>query len=423
MRNPISFSSPYPKAQQGMASLLTALALMITLTIITFFTAKIVLNDTRVSANHYRTTQAIQAAQAALDHGLAYFKGVVDTDGDGIADGDADFVGANTFTIPAANQQPTETNCTMPTAANTPAGRVILPDTLGMFWFNFNTTAGEPCSDTNGLQAELVTRGWSDDCTAQRTISVCVGYGSFGLGGGSPKQPFITRGSVGAFGNAMIINRFNNSSIWAGGSASQVGNAFETYLRPSNTLVGDYTNAQLIDADESQNTQEVSNGDAGFGIDVVYGDPTLANKTTDEFFAMFFNSTKDDVKGVAELLDQVYSDGASLDGEKGYVWVEGDATVNATTTVGSLDNPVVLVIDGDLTLNGGAEIYGIVYVTGELKMTGTPAIYGSVIAEDQSTGGVGGTVDLIYVPYGSHGFADPSAKGGGTTIPGTWRDW
>ncbi|MDD5412106.1 MAG: hypothetical protein PHF31_11955 [Methylobacter sp.] len=59
--------------QRGAATLLTAVVLLIGITLVTLFTAKTVLVETQMAADNYRMTQAVAAANAAMDYGVAYF--------------------------------------------------------------------------------------------------------------------------------------------------------------------------------------------------------------------------------------------------------------------------------------------------------------------------------------------------------------
>jgi len=50
--------------------------------------------------------------------------------------------------------------------------------------------------------------------------------------GEGPKQSFVSKAGVGVFGNAKIINRYTNISIWSGGADTGHGASYGTYLRP-----------------------------------------------------------------------------------------------------------------------------------------------------------------------------------------------
>ncbi|WP_036251457.1 hypothetical protein [Methylobacter sp. BBA5.1] len=434
------------KNQWGAASLLTALVLLICITLVILLTSKTVLVETQITADNYRTSQATAAASAAMNHAEAYFMaGGLDHDDEADAINKVDYI--------ETGVEPTPANCvTLENTNNinqTPFNLSLTPaaggqTTLAQFYFDNSDDNACDCQDDlsrdidhdgdgdcfgidnpgkNMTRALVTAKGWSDDCAAVRTITQCLTTFDVFDGGEGPKQPFVSRASVGVFGNATIINRYTNSSIWTGGTNDISGNAFATYLRPSNTETSDYTEAELNSEDETANTQLVSTRNAGAGIDVITDDATLASKTADQFFDMFFAMTKAQFMERAASIDQKLTGGASPNGMGGLIWVEGNLTLNAGAVVGSPATPAILVVNGDLTLNGGATVYGVIYVTGALQITGTPIVKGSVIGESNSTSGGGGTLTLVYVPIAGDDQAPPFIPGTGAIISGSWQDW
>mgnify|MGYP000329478882 CR=1 FL=1 len=399
--------------QRGVASLLTATLILIGITLVIFTTTKTVLMETKISANNYRTSQATSAASAAMNQGIAYFmQGGMDQDG---TLGALDFSAGSPFLI-------------------------TLPTTTAQFYFD--TTSGNACdcatNDCLNTTSEgmLVAIGQSDDTSATRTITQCLTTFNIFNGGEGPKQPFVSREDVGIAGNARIINRYSNSSIWSGGSLGVAGASFGTYLRPSSTLITDYSKSELDDADESNDTQRVSDRDSGTGIDVITDDPTLGNKTAAELFEMFFSLDKPTLRNLAVSIDQQFDPGDNLDTTpplSGIVWV-GDAggtpsttetSIGGTDVLGSPSNPVILIVNGDFKMTGGT-VYGVIYVMGELKVTGNPIIKGSLISESGDSSGAG-TLNLVYVPYGDgsdNGNGSESfLMGTGAVLTGSWKDW
>jgi len=424
--------------QQGAASLLMSVILLIGITLVVLSTAKTVLMDTKIAADNYRTTQATAAAQAAMDRAISYFMaGGFDQVGDPItggADGNIDYV--------LDDQIPTVASCLLPATTAFP---LTLTDagatqtTLARFYYvntptyDHDNDAGtadivNPCDSTptstltanSVAKGMVVAQGWSDDCTAVRTVSQCLTAVDIFGGGEGPQQPFVSKAGVGVFGNAKIINRYSNISMWAGGSDTVHGASYGTYLRPSNTEAVDYTEAELDSEDEGANTQLVSNRDAGNGVDVITDDPTLGLKSSDEFFGMFFALTRSEVKGMAEIV----AGGASLDGKKGLIWVDGNTNINGTDVIGSSTDEAILIIDGNLDKLNGATIYGIVYVIGTLEIAGNPIVKGSIVSENSAASTGAGTLTLVYKPWGGGGAAGTSfITGTGAVVAGSWKDW
>lgn len=419
----------FKNQQQGAASLLTALVLLISITLVILLTSKEVLVETKVTADNYRASQATAAASAAMSQAEADFMAGgldqrVNATGAAGADELVDYTSASplSFNLTVGGQTTTaqlyfDNSDDNACDCQADASRSLDSDTDGDCF----GTLGK-----NMTRALVTAKGWSDDGTAVRTITQCLGTFDIFDGGNGPKQPFISRASVGVFGNATIINRYTNSSIWTGGANDISGAAFATYLRPANTQTSDYTEAELNSEDEAANTQEVSNKKTGAGIDIITDDATLASKTPDQFFDMFFAVTKTQFMKVAENANQKLPNAAGVtspNGMSGVIWVEGNLTLNATDVVGSPATPAVLVVNGDFSLSGGATVYGVIYVTGTLHITGNPVIKGTVIGESNTTSGGGGTLTLVYVPIVGDDQAPPFIVGTGMIIPGSWKDW
>ncbi|NVK01163.1 MAG: hypothetical protein HWE12_06430 [Oceanospirillaceae bacterium] len=404
--------------ESGAATLVTAIVLMIAATILAFLSAQIVLDETQVTSNDFRTSQATEAALASIDAGLAFFNN-------------------NGTQIDTASVEPTaiqltnlENSCSF-TAGATSATE--LTSTNGLYYFANNSSTDSDRCGANGATntGTLFGMGWSDDCSAKRTISVCLGVVPlFGEGEG-PKQPFITKAAVGVSGNASIVNRYTNITVWAGDDADISGNAYDTYLRPSGTSIEDYTEDQLIDEDPANNAQEVSNQTSGFGLDMVLGDPTLRNTSEEEFWATFFGDTKrETLKNALNDVGRSLASGTTPPANDtdagtettGQYWIDGDTAFNGNNIYGSPDNPVVVIVDGDLRIGGSPKIYGLVYVTGELNITGTMTVVGSMISENGPNTG-NGTMQVVYKPFTGDGDSDPSVSNSGVVIPGSWRDW
>lgn len=454
----------FTNKQQGAVTLLTALVLLISITLISLLTAKTVLVETQITADNYRTTQATAAASAAMDQAVAYFSAggldqIKNTDGTVSADGKIDYAGPGV--------EPSTASCTMPAAPTfplpTPAPPFSLRLTLAsgaqttyaQFYFNNTDDNACDCQSTvtedidhdgdgdcmgtlgrNMTRAMVIAKGWSDDCTAVRTITQCVATYKIFRGDG-PQQPFVSKAGVGVFGHAKIINRYNNSSIWSGGADDVHGASYGTYLRPSGKEVADYTTEQL-DRPDTSNTQPVSDSKTGNGIDVVTSDPTLASKTTsmaeadmtstanNQFFDMFFAHTKAEIKNAADTAGQMFPANTNLDttpNKTGLIWVNGDTGLNGGT-VGSAINPAILIINGNFTLSGSPTIFGVIYVTGELTIHGTPVVKGSIVSEAGPNTGTG-NLTLVYKPWGDDGTnQEPQfITGTGTVIAGSWKDW
>jgi hypothetical protein len=438
------------KNQNGAVTLLTALVLLIGITLVTLISSKTVLVQMQIAADNYRMTQAVAAANAALDFGIGYFDGTA-TKGDGtatignvvVAGFDHDNNKCPDYLSDPLSYFDRATNNTINCAATLPHiltytssdGNLVTTGTV-----TFDNDDGTRCvasGATPNMKSGLITAvGFSDDGLAQRTISQCVG--TINVLGNSPKQSMVSRSGVGLTGNYKIINRYYNTTAWSG-SAVNIGASASasTYLRPVGTRESDYTRAQLEDTGtgNAYTSQPVSDRDKGNGVDTIANDPGLASLTGDAFFNNFFYSDRTAMKNLAQNLGQVYPhpdpNGSISDaaGKTGVVWIEGNATINGGD-YGTADSPVIIIINGNLNASGNPNIKGLLYVRGQLDAAGSVSVLGSVVVEgdpalvpagEDPVVGHGG-VDLIYSPY----TLDRSANaivGTTTAISGSWRDW
>ena len=396
-------SSQNLKSQRGAASLFTSIILLVSITLVTLFTAKTVLMETKITADDYRTSQATAAAQAAMDQATAYY--AIDNKMDRNVTDTLDYTLASPMEI-------TLTSGLQTTRAQ----------------YYFDNTTGNICNSlvTNFDKGLITATGWSDDGLAVRTITQCVSKSNL-LASNGPQQPFITQGSVGIAGNATLINRFNNSNLWAGGNLGSAGAAFATYLRPAGTTASDLTWAEksggcpnpCSPGTASNNVRLISNTKAGFGVDVIANDPTLGNKSATEMFAMFFgNNTKNDIKAFAADEGQLYTTTAEAAGKSSVIWVDGSGSA---PDIGLVDDPALLVVDGDFTIGSNATIYGVIYVIGTLTINGSPDIYGTIISESGTTAGTGSPT-IVFVPWFS-GDSPIDSPAYPAPIPGSWKDW
>ena len=241
--------------QKGAVSLLMAILLLVGITLITLLTARTVLVETKIEANDYRTKQASSAANSAMDYGIGYFlNGGLDhidnTDGSQGSDGIVDVIPNNVFTTVSAQ-------------------------------VTFNNDDGNCTSGADMKSALITATGFSDDGIATRTIIQCVGTIPL-LKDGGPDQPLISRSSVAATGNANIINRYSNMTIWSGDEVD-IGNSVSmgTYLNGGAACIFDSAQtdadrARCESEDEDVSSQKISSSNLGNGLDIIDQDPSLA---------------------------------------------------------------------------------------------------------------------------------------------------
>lgn len=456
--------------QRGVASLFTAVVLLTCITLVALFTSKTVLMETKITADDYRTNQATAAATAAMENAVVYFvAGGIDqinnTTGAAGADDVVDYTEPEAsrmkITLNSGSQQQTtayfyfENRPCIDAAPGDPRigtnpTHCLAPNNTAHYINVCDKATNNGLKATDMTRTLVVAEGWSDDydptnattraatrpIAAHRTITQCLGTYKIFDNGTGPEQPFVSKASVGLTGSATIINRYSNTSIWTGNAFSISGSAMRTYLRPSNMKLTDYSKLQLDSACEATpcndannpgpNAQKVSDNSAGAGIDVITDDPNLKDANV---FDLFFSQTKTQVADLADSAGQKYPAGSTIPSDvSGVVWIGGDGAASGSTTinggtVGAPGKPVILIVNGDLSLAGNTTIHGLVYVMGELNVGGTAVVKGSIVSESGVNGG-SGNLTLVYVPFGSGSEDKPTPiVGTMAIIAGSWKDW
>lgn len=424
---------PDLNSQHGAATLLTSVILLIAITLVTVTISKTVLVETQIAADNYRTTQAVAAANYAMDFGANYFdKGGFDQV---INIGGGTPIAGCTPDNPAPAAGSPGRDCIMD-IITAPALTSAYGGQTTTATLTFNNAAGTRCvpagATANMSNGMITATGFSDDNLATRTITQCVVPLDV-LRDGGPKQPLVAQGNVALTGNARIINRYTNTTIWSGDDVS-IGSsaAMETYIKSSAS--GTLTEAQLTDTDDSHHAQLVSNNNLGNGLDIIDKDPSLGTLIGLDFFKNFFKvDTRAQLQAMAAATGQSYTAmGSAISNpvKSGLIWVEGNQSMNGGQ-IGSLTDPAIVVINGDFTLGGGATIYGLLYVRGVYTVAGTPQVIGANVVEGTQANNSpspapivkgNGTLSLVFWAGFSSNANNP-LNGLTSVIGGSWRDW
>lgn len=433
-----------PRAQRGVGTLLIALVILTTITFILIYSARTVLTETQLTANDHRGRQAFEAAEAGQEAAAAYLAtpggrdkdfdgsidaGIYDTDGDGVGD-------SNTTTL-ANGARVTATLTNVP-----------------------------PPSPLTVQGTEVVTQGWSADGTAFREINQLYAFVS--PLPHQPQNPLLTRGQIVIGGSATVINPEGHSTIWSGGPVDLGGNNTTSTMiaDPSKTDASDTTatNTKYPDCLGTRSLSGIgqcatvrSSDRYTPGLDIVEQDSSLANLSTADFFLNFFGMTpleyqsdvvtiattpalsvQDSPVGANLAIDEVvWVDGGGPqypDGPSGAVnpsavetsWnglsagcsVPGASNAAGMTCAGNIQ-PTIIVVDGDLRVQGNITIWGLLYVTGDVRGAGSVDVMGAMMMQGTNSNVSGG----IRVIYNSEVLRSTEDNSGLASAGGTWRDF
>jgi hypothetical protein len=401
--------------EKGMSTLVIVLLLLFVATMVTLYTASSAMREQQISANQFRADQALSNANAGLDYAQAFYAKYSgpDADRDGVIDTAVGQPGigldANIVDFGGLGQ-------TMPVPV--------------VEFFDVDGVTDAVDGAFNGPHT-IVSKGFSDDRTATRTVTIEVNVLGLTPSGGLPGFPLIAKGLAGSLGNFSIINRYTHATIWTGADATAFGSA-ETYVADPNDPPSsreDYIS--IAGSPDPDSVLHASYSAAGLNSDVIEGDDNLTNMTDDEFFLSFINETKDTVKAFAEGNGQRFDARNGLWDElvakdiSGLVWVDGDMSETGDLAqLGTEKYPVTLIVNGALETGGAGNpsitLVGLLYVIGDWTSRGNFNIQGGAVVEGDVNNSGNPTIvfdDELY----RGGLGSPGSLG--AINAGTWKDW
>lgn len=430
-------------AQAGALTLLVALLLMFVITLVVLYANRAIVFEQRTSANQYRSTIALGAAEAGMEWALAQLNTPLNLDATcaaTTASGSRTFrdhylnpaagsppvfgtsAGAFSAAQPAcARQSSGAWTCACP-AGNTStvaAGTCNLASgECPMFRLRFSrvqdpaqagTCASGATNCVNGAVAVTVqgftdTTGTPDGtATVTQVLKVIAGLAT------PPAAPLTAHQNVSLSGNVNVTNTTsgtNGVTINAGGNVTFSGSAAVS------TIPGTPAAASV------------------FG-----NDTSLSSLTDDQFFQTFFGMTKTEFQNLPTTVQVTCSTctnselRAVVNAGATTIWVNGNLHLNGNDTFGSAARPLIIVVTDNIVVNGTVNIFGAMYsqaATWDNTGGGTAGVCGFLISEGNFTST--GSPDPVYP--GSNTACPPSVlstltrtTGTFARVPGSWRDF
>lgn len=352
------------------------------------YTAKTKMLDVRIANAEIRKNEAILSAESGLKRAMVQLDvesintGIINAD---ITTTDNDFK----VNYDLINTFPIEANC--------PNGK---SKTLRLF--------------------ELSSVGKSRDGTGTRTHAQKVGLMPFTCG--TPDSAITVAGSIGISGAFTVGANPNGGglgvplSVWSDDEVSLGGNGATCGLE-------EFRGGYCSDSPYSDSTLEANDileNDAGFPPDLLAYTFGVATANFQE------------LKDKAEVLSScatLPNTGTKV--TTGFYWIEGGCTLNGNIEVGSVAEPVIIVVEnGLIRLTGGPIIYGLVFAfetipgSGGVQIVGTNTVRGAIIS-NHDIDISGGTFN---VRYDADVLANISQDSGPKlskveVVPGSWKDF
>ena len=398
--------------QRGVATLVISMIILVTITFITLYTAKTVLMEQKISTNEYRSRMAFEAAEAGAEMAVSYINNGRDQDGDTLLPGNLPGSDDDEFLFDSNSDGANDTNIlTLPGG-----GRVVVS--------LVNADVGDI------IATDITSQGWSDDGAATRTINQTVAL--VDPLPNTPENPLTTQGTVVIGGSATVHNPEGNSTIWSGGDVDLGAN------NSTATEIADPGSANYPDClGDSVNPCDLIQASDRYvaSLDIIEYDSSLANLSPSDFFRNFFGTSPEVYRETRVTMDIDIAAGDNINdihlANKEVIWVEGNVTISGLT-VGCAQamtgnnicpaadmEPSILIINGDLTLQGGPQFYGIVYVAGNVTIVGNSTMVGAVVTQGAATN----TTGSLDVWYNSDLLAQLSDVGPPAGGGGSWRDF
>lgn len=417
--NVVSSSRPGRAAQRGVATLVVVVLIYVAMALTVVFANRSLIFEQKTSANQYRSTLALESAEAGLEWATAMLnrKGTIGTNcepatGAGTAafkdryltvdpaDGTLTANAGVTHAACVTNQLGAGWTCSCPAAGTAPSPAA--PATATGFnpgfsvVFTDSPTTGTVNVTAYGCTATITGTTCGGDAAAMVTVTL----GQLSGLATPPASPLTARGSV-AIGNAAL--GVHNGTPSTNGITINAGLGIDARNARITTVPGTPPTATLVGNDSS-----------------------LANTTEDQMFQSFFKVPKAQYKSVSHVVTcspctETDLLAAYAAGER-QIWVDGDLEVNANVDIGTANDPIILVVDGDVHFNGDIELYGVVYSTGmtwDNTGGGGALIRGAAISEGNYTGN--GTPDYYYDPNVLNRLRNTLTSF--VRVPGSWRDF
>ena len=382
--------------QRGVSTLVVAVVLLIAATFLTFFAAKVGMQEQRMSGNDYRHKEAFGIAEAGLDRAKAFLAAADKT----ALFGNAAFwtgctAGQTTPPCGDGTNNRFDTSWSWISVYRRSNGAAL----TGLNWPQsaldgpFILTQSTPAAISPAISKRpvvLTSQARSLDGTGRAFVRQSMTRHVIGQNG--PVPPLMAP-SVGLGGNFTVVGNPNHNldpslvtlancdsltgsgqllSIWArqpvtlsgsqqtcapGGYRDQNGNRCvgQGIVDPVTGNAPTWNQCQCsVDIAMEPNYSSAS---AGTNDDIVQSDP----KFPGDMFLYVFGNTKTAIKASAAGSGRVLPDCSTLNSSSsGLYWITGACDIAQNAVIGSRTAPVILVYETSAEFRGGSDVWGLV---------------------------------------------------------------
>lgn len=296
-----------------------------------------------------------------------------------------------------------------------------------------NTCTSAPGADDDEFAITIISQAWTDNGRSEAVVRDLIA--TYDVSNGAPAVPFIVQAGINVTGGGTfdIVANPNAGgegvpvSIWMGSSLDSNGSwrtceAYEYYrsIEPPADVecVGNGNNNC-----NCERGSELSDAKTRFN-DIVDADIDMP-----EIFPTFFGVPKAEYGSVRSGMQQVANCGELSSSSSGQIWVDGACDVKdaAGTQIGTADDPVLMVVNGNFRMNAQSTVFGIVFVTNagcdpcsrDISMNAGATVYGAVLI-DHDVDRFNGGFSIVYNEAIINRATDGNAL---APVPGGWADF
>jgi Tfp pilus assembly protein PilX len=415
------------RRQRGAAALVVTTLLFFAMVMVTLFVNRNLVFEQRASANQYRATQAFEAAEAGAEWALAQLNNPQRLGADCQPVEDAT---ASSFRGRYLNQATAA--LTPRTWSNGAVATTLQPGCVrsGAGWSCSCPTSGAPALTAPVGSGPFPAFSVQFMAGAQAGSVRLISTGCTHLAGaclaGSPARPDATARVEVSVALLAGLRTPPAAALTTRGSVDADGAAFGAHNADPSTGLAIHAGSTIA----ASNARVSSAAGAPLSSALLAHDASLAELSTDRFFASYFGRDKERWKNQSAVTRIVCgSDCAgaieaavrSTDGNA-LIWIDGDLALNGPATLGSPEHPVVLVVDGAARLRGAVGVHGVLY-SSSLQWNDTPAagalVRGAALSEVDYTGT--GRPEFVYDRNVLNMLQTRS--GSLARVNGSWRDF
>lgn len=378
-----------PVAQQGV-SLIVTLLIAVLLVLLVIYGAGILVQDTRSAANDFRAREAFTSAESGVEQGYSlmtankkFIKAIgLDLNNDGSISGGNEVAWA-ACAASTAQCQPIRSDDRTNWQYLTINSALTNTPTAGTFTLFLLTPS---TGDSSRLVYNIVAIGKSADSSSTSVVKQGVYF--FPLLFGEIGAPVAAAGNIPLGGNFSIVT---NSNGGAEGQALSVWTKATSTINSTGSTDRCHV-GELLSGGSCPSSSKVEAEKPGLCDDDLCRD---ANFPTD-LFKFLFGVPKEQFQKIKDKATVLTSCSSLSTASSGLIWVTGNC--NPPGDVGTTEDPVTLIVEGDVTFNASDDIYGFLFLfkypasgTPKLTANGNASVHGAIFANDnvdlQLTGG------------------------------------